>query len=248
MATNYFDMSGKVVLITGATRGLGYAMAMAFADQGADIIVSSRKTDACDAVAAEIETMGRRALAYPCNAGNWDELDGLVDAAYARFGKVDVLINNAGLAPVSPSSAETSESLFDKIVAVNLKGPFRLMALVGPRMVEAGGGSIINITSAGSLRPAPAFAPYAGVKGALNIVTQGLAFEFGPKVRVNAIMPGPFWTDISKSWREEVDKTSRAAVRRIGRPNEIVTTALYLASDHSSFTTGTAIEVSGCDR
>jgi NAD(P)-dependent dehydrogenase (short-subunit alcohol dehydrogenase family) len=248
MPTNYFDMSGKVVLITGATRGLGYAMAMAFADQGADIVVASRKATACRQVADEIEAMGRRALAHACNTGNWDELDGLVEAAYSQFGKVDVLINNAGIAPTAPSSLETTEALFDKILAVNLKGPFRLMALVGPRMADAGVGSIINITTAGALRPTPPIVPYAASKRGLEVATQGVAFEYGPKVRVNAIMAGPFWTDISKSWRDEKNKTSQAAAQRIGKPEEIVTTALYLASDYSSFTTGTIIEVSGCDR
>ena len=245
---NYFDMSGKVVLITGATRGLGYAMAKAFADQGADIVVSSRKLEPCQKAAAEIEAMGRRALPYACHVGYWSEVDGLVDAAYEKFGRVDILINNAGIAPVAPSAAETSEELLDKILAVNFKGPFRLMALVGPRMVAAKRGSIINITSAGSMRPQPSSGPYAGAKGGLNVLTQAFAFEYGPAVRVNAIMAGPFWTDISKSWREEVEQNSRSAVRRIGRPEEIVTTALYLASDRSSFTTGTIIEVSGADR
>lgn len=245
---NYFDMSGKVALITGATRGLGYAMAKAFADQGADIVVSSRKLEPCQQVASEIEAMGRRALPYACHVGHWNEVDGLVNAAYERFGHVDVLINNAGIAPVAPSPIETSEDLIDKILAVNFKGPFRLMALVGPRMVTAKRGSIINITSAGAMRPLPPFAPYAAAKAGLNVLTQALAFEYGPTVRVNAIMAGPFWTDISKSWREEVDQNSKSAMRRIGRPEEIVTTALYLASDRSSFTTGTIIEVSGADR
>ncbi len=243
--TNYFDMSGKIVLITGATRGLGYAMSKAFAELGADIVVSSRKLDDCQKVAKEIETMGRRALPYACHVGKWNELDGLVDAAYDTFGNVDVLINNAGVSPVAPSSFETSEELVDKVLAVNFKGPFRLMALVGPRMVKAGKGCIINVTSAGAVRPEPAFAPYAGAKAGLNIMTHALAFEYGPKVRVNAIMAGPFWTDISKSWREEADKTIDSAARRIGRPDEIVTTALYLASDYSSYTTGAVIEVSG---
>ncbi len=112
-------------------------------------------------------------------------------------------------------------------------------------MAAGAGGSVINVTSMAAVRPEPAFGPYAGAKAGLNALTKAFALEYGPKVRVNAIMAGPFWTDVSKSWREEADRTSTAAVRRIGRPQEIVTTALYLASDQSSFTTGSIVEVSG---
>jgi NAD(P)-dependent dehydrogenase (short-subunit alcohol dehydrogenase family) len=242
---DYFDMTGKVVLVTGGSRGLGLAMVQAFAKQGADIVVSSRHLEDCQRTAAEVESMGRRALAHACHVGRWDDIDRLVTAAYDTFGRVDVLVNNAGIAPVAATSLDTSEELIDKIFAVNFKGPFRLCALVGSRMSAAGKGSIINVTSTGAIRPEPAFAPYAGAKGALNIVTKAFALEYGPAVRVNAIMAGPFWTDISKSWREEVDRNSNSAMRRIGRPEEVVTTALYLASEHSSYTTGAIIEVDG---
>ena len=243
--SDYFDMSGKVVLITGGSRGLGFEMAKGFAAQGADLIVTSRKVDDCREAATAIERMGRRALAVGCHVGRWDEIDRLVAAAYDAFGRVDVLVNNAGIAPVAPSSLETSEDLIDKTFAVNFKGPFRLCALIGSRMAAAGGGSIINVTSTGAIHPEPEFGPYAAAKAALNVVTKSFALEYGPAVRVNAIMAGPFWTDISKSWREEVDKNSTSAMKRIGRPEEIVTTALYLASPKSSYTTGTVIELSG---
>lgn len=242
---DYFDMTGKVVLITGGSRGLGYELAKGFAAQGADLMIVSRKVENCRAVAAEIEAMGRRALAHGCHVGHWNELDGLVEAAYREFGRVDVLINNAGISPVAESSASVSEELIDKILAVNFKGPFRLAALIGERMKAAGKGSIINITSTAAIRPLPEFGPYAGAKAGLNVLTRALSLEYGPAVRVNAIMAGPFWTDISKPWREQADRTSDSAVRRIGRPAEIVTTALYLASDHSSYTTGSIIELSG---
>jgi len=241
----YLDMSGKVVLITGGSRGLGYEMAKGFAEMGADVAITSRKLDACRTVAQEIRAMGRRAFAHACHVGHWNELDGLVDATIAEFGRIDVLINNAGLSPVTGSSLNMTEDLIDKIINVNFKGPFRLMALVGSRMAAGNGGSIINITSTGAIRPVPEYAPYAGAKGGLNIMTRALALEYGPKVRVNAIMAGPFWTDISKAWREEADRNSDSALRRIGRPHEIVSTALYLASDSASFTTGAVIEVSG---
>ena len=241
-------MTGKVVLITGGSRGLGLAMAKGFAENGADLIITSRKLDSCEHAAAEIEKIGRRVLPVACHVGHWDELDRLVDAAYETFGRVDVLINNAGISPVAPSSLETTEEMFDKIVGVNLKGPFRLTALVASRMMQGLGGAVINVTSTGAVRPLPEFVPYAGAKAALNVATKGMALEYGPKVRVNAIMAGPFWTDIAKSWREEADKTSTAAMKRIGRPEEVVTTALYLASDQSSFTTGAIVTVDGGQR
>lgn len=245
MSSNYFDMTGKVVLITGGSRGLGHAMALAFASQGADIIVASRKIEDCEKACREIEGMGRRALAQACNVSSWDDLQRLTDAAYGAFGKVDVLINNAGISPVAPSSLETTEALIDKIMAVNFKGPFRLTSLVGTRMVEAGGGSIINISSIGAIRPTPHIAPYAGAKAGLNAITKAFAQEYAPKVRVNCIMAGPFWTDISKSWREEADRNATNPAGRIGRPHEIVTAALYFGSDASSFTTGSVIAVDG---
>ena len=240
-----FDMTGKVALVTGGSRGLGYEMAKAFARHGADVIVTSRKLEACREVAGEIESMGRRALAHACHVGHWDELAPLVDAAYAAFGRIDVLVNNAGIAPTAPSSLDVTEDLFDKTVGVDFKGPFRLSALVGARMFEAGQGSIINVSSSAAVRPSPVYPVYSGAKAALNILTQCHAMEFGPKVRVNAIQCGPFWTDIAKSWREEADRNSKGALRRIGRPEEIATTALYLASDRSSFTTGAVIQLDG---
>jgi NAD(P)-dependent dehydrogenase (short-subunit alcohol dehydrogenase family) len=240
-----FDMTGKVVLITGGSRGLGYEMAKAFARHGADLIIASRKVETCEEVAGEIRAMGRKALAVGAHVGQWDALPALVEQAYDTFGKVDVLVNNAGIAPTAPRSADITEELFDKTVGVNFKGPFRLSALVGERMVQAGSGSIINVSSTAAVNPGRAYPVYAGAKSALNIMTRCHAFEFGPKVRVNAIMCGPFWTDIAKAWREEADRTSTAALRRIGRPEEIATTALYLASDRSSFTTGTIIQLDG---
>ncbi|MSO76632.1 MAG: glucose 1-dehydrogenase [Alphaproteobacteria bacterium] len=240
-----FDLSGKVALVTGGSRGLGRQIVKAFAEQGADIVVTSRKIENCRAVAGEVEAMGRRALAYGCNVARWAELTGLVDAAYAAFGRIDILVNNAGSSPLAPSSLETSEDLFDKIVALNFKGPFRLMALVGSRMAAGAGGAIINISSAAALRPRPEIAPYAGAKAGLNAITTAFAFEYGPKVRVNGISPGRFLTDISHAWSDEARENSAVALRRAGRPEEIVTAALYLASGHSGFTTGSVISVDG---
>jgi len=246
-AAQLFDLAGKVALVTGGSRGLGREMALAFARSGADVVVASRKLESCRETAAEIEALGRAALAHACHVGAWNEIDGLVEAAYARFGKVDILVNNAGMSPLYPSLDQVSEALWDKVLAVNLKGPFRLSALVGARMQKGGGGSIINVSSIAAERPTPTETPYAAAKAGLNAITVAFAQAYGPKVRVNAIQAGPFLTDISKAWPPQVEEflASRAALARAGRPDEIVGTALYLASDASSFTTGAIIRVDG---
>ncbi|WP_262058853.1 SDR family NAD(P)-dependent oxidoreductase [Streptomyces sp. STR69] len=241
-----FDLSGKVALVTGGSRGLGLAMVRAFATAGADVVIASRKLDACEAVADEVRALGRRALPVAAHVGHWDDLARLADAAYEEFGRVDVLVNNAGMSPLAPSSADTSEELFDKVIGVNFKGPFRLASLVGQRMADSeNGGSIINVSSSGALMPQPRFGPYAGAKAALNALTTVFALEYGPTVRVNTISAGPFLTDIAKSWAEEKRQTTRSAIGRPGQPEEIVSTALYLASDASSYTTGALIRVDG---
>ncbi len=243
-----FKLDGKVALVTGGSRGLGREMVLAFAQAGADVVITSRKLDACQALAAEVEaTTRRRALAYACHVGRWDELPGLVEAAYARFGKVDVLVNNAGIAPVFDHIVNLSEDLFDKVVAVNFKGPMRLTALVGTRMAAGDGGSIINISTIGAVHPRPDILPYAASKAAMNVMTQSFAHIFGPKVRVNCIMPGTFLTDISKAWdMEKFKKRAEAfALKRGGEAHEIVGAALYFASDASSYTTGSILGVEG---
>jgi NAD(P)-dependent dehydrogenase (short-subunit alcohol dehydrogenase family) len=177
--------------------------------------------------------------------GRWSDITALVEQSYAAFGKVDVLINNAGMSPVTTSSVDTSEDLIDKVLALNFKGPFRLSALVGGRMAAGAGGSIINISSIGSIRPRPEYAPYSGAKAALNALTIAHAIEFAPKVRVNAILPGSFRTDIALHWPADKEAKTDAVARRFGEPDEIVSTALYLASPGSAFTTGATIRVDG---
>lgn len=239
-----FDLSGKVALITGGSRGLGREMALAFADAGADVIVSSRKAEACEAVVAEIEVKGRRAAAIPAHAAKWDEMDMLADAAWATFGQLDILVANAGMGPMVPSH-EVSEALFDSVVGLNFKGPFRLMANIAHRMARGEGGTILATSSIASLRPTPQVVPYAGAKAALNAMVSSMAHEYGPNVRINAIAAGPFLTDISKAWTDEARETTSSAIGRPGRPDEIVTSALYLASPASSFVTGTVIRCDG---
>lgn len=245
MSEDPFGLTGKVALITGGSRGLGLQMALAFAAKGADVVIASRKAEACEAAAEQVRALGRRALGVGCHVGEWDALEPLVETAYGQMGQVDILVNNAGMSPLAPSPQETSEALFDKVIDVNFKGPFRLTALVGARMAAGDGGSIINISSVGAIRPEPAFIPYAGAKAALNAMTEGFAKAYGPKVRVNGIMAGPFLTDIAKAWSPEARERAHNALGRPGRPEEIVTAALYLASPRSSFTTGSVIRCDG---
>jgi NAD(P)-dependent dehydrogenase (short-subunit alcohol dehydrogenase family) len=242
-----FDLSGKVALVTGGSRGLGREMALGLAAAGADVVIASRKLDNCRKVAAEVEALGRRALAYSCHVGHWDELPGLVDATYAEFGKLDILVNNAGMSPLYGELSELSERLFDSVVNLNLKGPFRLASLAAPRMIADGGGAIINVSTSGSIRPQPSFLPYAAAKAGLNVVTEALAKAYGPTVRVNTLMPGQFATDVSASW--DMDAVAAGlrshAIPRVAEPKEIVGAALYLASDAASFTTGATLRVDG---
>jgi NAD(P)-dependent dehydrogenase (short-subunit alcohol dehydrogenase family) len=242
-----FDLSGRVTLVTGATRGLGLAIAAAYGSAGADVIVVSRKLDACKRVAAGLRARGIRAAAFACHVGHWHELDGLVEAVYDEFGRIDVLVNNAGMSPLYERLSAVSEQDWDKVIGVNLKGPFRLSALVGERMAAGEGGSIINVSSTGAVRPTADIVPYAAAKAGVNAITIALADAFGPKVRVNAIMPGPFLTSIAKNWDMDVlaERTETFPLRRAGEAREIVGAALYFATDASSFTTGTILTVDG---
>jgi NAD(P)-dependent dehydrogenase (short-subunit alcohol dehydrogenase family) len=246
-AGSLFDLSSRVAVVTGGSAGLGRAMVTAFARAGAEVVVVSRKREACEEVVAEVREGGGSAVARACHVGHWDELEPLVDSIYDEFGRIDVLVNNAGSSPLYGRLSEVSEDLWEKTLALNLKGPFRLSALAGERMAAAGGGSIINVSSVGAVRPTPDIAPYAAAKAGLNAITVAFADALGPKVRVNAIMPGPFLTRISEAWDEDdVDRlTSNLPLGRAGRPEEIVGAALYLASDASSFTTGTVMPVDG---
>ena len=243
-----FELAGRTALVTGGSRGLGRAMAYGLARSGAHVVVASRNADACREFAEELTSVtGVEARGIGAHVGRWDALDGLADDAWDAFGKVDVLINNAGMSPLYDSVTDVSEELFDKVIGVNLKGPFRLTALLGTRMAEGAGGSIINISSMGAVRPRAGILPYAAAKAGLNAITVGFAHAFGPSVRVNAIMAGTFLTDVSKSWDAEAfaKRADAFAAKRGGEPDEIVGAALYLASDLSSYTTGSILTVDG---
>jgi NAD(P)-dependent dehydrogenase (short-subunit alcohol dehydrogenase family) len=243
-----FDLTGKVALVTGGSRGLGREMCLGFAEAGASVAVASRKLDACVELAEEIAArFGVKAAGFASNVSRWQDCDQLVDEVYSTFGTVDVLVNNAGSSPHYPSLAEVGEELFDKVIGLNLKGPFRLAAVIGTRMAAGAGGSIINISSVGAVKPEPNALPYSAAKAGLNAMTVGMAQAFAPKVRVNCIMPGLFLTDISKAWDPEVSARQTAGIPlgRGGEPSEIVGTALYLASPASSYTTGSILAVDG---
>ena len=243
-----FSLEGRVAVVTGGSRGLGREMVLAFAERGADVVIASRKIEACRELAQEVaETTGRRAFPIACHVGHWAQCEELYKATYEEFGRADVLVNNAGLSPLYESVDTITEELYDKVLAINLKGPFRLSALFGTRMAKEQGGSIINVSSSAAVAPSDREITYGAAKAGLNNLTNGLARVFAPKVRVNTIMPGPFGTDISKAWSPEIIQMFERVVpmSRIGKPEEIIGAALYLASDASSFTTGSVIKVDG---
>ncbi|WP_370171129.1 MULTISPECIES: SDR family NAD(P)-dependent oxidoreductase [Hyphomonas] len=244
MTDPLLNFTGKVALITGGSRGLGYQMAIALAERGADIIVASRKLEACEAAADDIRKLGRRALAVAAHCGKWDEIDRLVETAYVEFGRVDILINNAGMGP-RMASHDVPENLYDSVLNLNLKGPYRLASVLGKRMKSQGCGSILNISSVAALQPLAQVVPYSAAKAGLNAMTIGMAKEYAPEVRVNCICAGPFLTDIAEAWTEEARQSADNALGRPGRPEEIVSAALYLLSDAASFSTGSIITVDG---
>jgi NAD(P)-dependent dehydrogenase (short-subunit alcohol dehydrogenase family) len=240
--------TGKVVIVTGGSKGLGRAMALGFAEAGADVVVASRKLEPCQIVAGEVRAIGRRALAVSCHVGDWDQCAALVEATVAEFGRIDVLVNNAGIAPVPPSLIGVTADLFDKTIAVNLKGPLRLTALAAEHMPT--GGSVINISSKASLHPTPFTVVYAAAKAGLNALTKAAAKELGPLgIRVNAIVCGTFDTDSLRaslpSEQMQAQMVSNISLGRIASASEIVGTALYLASDASSYLTGELILLDG---
>jgi hypothetical protein len=248
MTDQGFDLSDRVAVVTGGSRGIGRAVAEGLARAGADVVVASRKLDACVKACTEIEAAtGRLALAVECHIGRWEDCDRLADAVYEHFGRCDVLVNNAGMSPLYDGLPSVTQELYDKVHAVNARGPFRLSALLGSRMAEADGGSIINVTTAGSLRPDASDLPYAMAKASLNALTLGLAGTWAPKVRANLVLPGAFDTDITKAWAPGA--TEQAAfmnpMKRIGQPEDMVGVCVFLASDAASYVNGAQILVDG---
>jgi NAD(P)-dependent dehydrogenase (short-subunit alcohol dehydrogenase family) len=243
-----FDLHGKVAVITGGSRGLGLSIARTFAEHGADLVIASRKLDACAAVAEELRSAYKvRALPLAFHAARWDDSQNLIQATVKEFGRLDVLVSNAGASPLYPSLVEISEELWDKVLGLNLKGPFRLSVLAAEQMIKTGGGSVINVSSIAAVQPNPIEMPYAIAKAGLHAMTGGLSHAFGGKVRFNVIMPGAFLTDISKAWPDELRTHMKNSIPmgRGGEPDEIAGAALYLASSASSYTSGAVIKVDG---
>lgn len=237
-------LEGKVAVVTGGNRGIGRGISEALHSEGATVVLTARDAAAATRAAGEI---GARATGLACDVRDEASVGRLFAEVEKRHGGCDVLVNNAGMSPVYPRPVDVSEDLFDKVIGVNLKGPFRLTAIVGERMMESDGGSIINISSTASERPGANVIPYAAAKAGVNAMTEAFAHAFGPKVRVNCIMPGPFLTDISKAWDMAAfeQQARRFDLRRGGDPEEIVGAALYFATDASSYTTGAILRIDG---
>ena len=251
MTDPLFDLEDRVVLITGGSRGLGRAMSVGLARRGARIVIASRKLDACEELAAEIRRTGGQAHPLACHVGQWESLDRVIDSAASMWGRLDGLVNNAGISPTSPSLLETSETLFDKVIGVNLKGPTRLTALAARAMsCNSSGGSIVNISSLASVKPTPIATVYAAAKAGLNALTAATAVEYAPiGVRVNGIICGTFETDITSGLVGNADLLPDIlrpiALGRIGQPDEIVGAVVYLLSSASSYTTGSVMTIDG---
>jgi len=245
------NLEGKVALVTGGSRGLGRAMVLGLARAGADVVIASRKLAGCERVAADVEAMGRRALAVAAHAGQMESLDALLDAAYARFGRIDILINNAGTNPVTAGLSDLTPELFQKVFEVNTKGPWYLASRAAPRMAQHGGGSVINVISVGGLKPPAYQGFYAGSKAALHALTKVMAAEWAHMgIRVNAIAPGSYHSDlfdVSAAQLPGFEEGSKAACvqKRIAETEEILGPVMYLASDMSSYTTGATLVADG---
>ncbi|HVT19763.1 MAG TPA: glucose 1-dehydrogenase [Mycobacteriales bacterium] len=242
------DLDGKVAVVTGGSRGIGRAVAEGMASAGADVVIASRKLERCEQAAQEIaRATGRHVVPVRCHVGEWSDCDALVDAVYTEFGRCDVLVNNAGMSPRYDDLGSVSQELYDKVHAVNARGPFRLAALLGARMAAAEGGSIINVSTAGSLRPTAVELPYAMAKAGLNALTLALAGAWAPKVRANLILPGAFDTDITLAWPEGFKEQAAAMnpLGRIGRPDDLVGLCVFLASEAAGYINGAQILVDG---
>ena len=249
METADFSLDGKIALITGASRGIGEAIAHTFAKNDAELILVSRKQEALDEVAKAIGENGGKATAIAAHCGRAEEIDKLMERVKSEFGRLDILVNNAGTNIHYGLSTEITELMFDKIMALNVKGPFLLSQHAVRLMRENGGGSIINISSVAGLRSAPSQVVYGMSKFAVVGMTKSMAKEFGrDTIRVNAIAPRLVETRLASALIENPEIYDRFKAShpmgRHGHPHEMAGAALYLASDASSFTTG---EVIVCD-
>ena len=258
MSTNLFDLSGKSVLITGSTKGIGLAMADEMANHGANVVISSRKADVCEQVAANINERlsestrepSNRAVAIPANISHKDQLEKLVEQSRAEFGQIDVLVCNAAVNPYYGPMKDMPDDAFDKILSVNIKSNHWLAHLVLPEMTERNDGSIIIVSSIGGLRGHATLGGYCISKAADLQLVRNLATEYGPhNIRVNAISPGLIKTDFARALWENPEtlakRTEGDPLRRIGEPREVAGAAVFLASSAASFTTGQNFVIDG---
>jgi NAD(P)-dependent dehydrogenase (short-subunit alcohol dehydrogenase family) len=247
-----FDITGKVAIVTGSTKGIGRAMANGLARAGASVVVSSRKQDLCDQVAKQIEAeTGASTIGLACHVGDWAAIPGFVDAVRDRFGRIDVLVNNAAITPTRMTPSEITQDVWRKIFSVNVEGPLRMAQCVAPVMREQGSGSIINIASMAAYSGGTVVCAYGASKAALVNLTKSMAQEFVAwNIRVNVLSPGPFITEMVEGAERNAPGfkdliASGTLMQRIADPSEIVGPVLYLASDASAFVTGDDISVSG---
>ena len=243
-----FDLTGRVAVVTGSTKGIGRAMAAGLAEAGATVVVSSRKQDACDDVATLI---GGGAIGLACHVGEWDAIPAFVEQVVERLGRIDVLVNNAGINPARVAPQDVTLEFWRKLFAVNLEGPLRLAQCIAPRMRDNGGGSIINIATMAAYSGGANVCAYGASKAALVNLTKSMAQAWAPwNVRVNALCPGPFVSEMMEGGERTSPGFKKLVadgtlMKRIADPSEIVGPVLYLASDASSFVTGDEISVSG---
>ena len=245
-----FDLSGKTALITGSSRGIGRAIAMAMATQGARVVVSSRKAEACEEVAAAIRATGGQALAIPCHVGDKAQLRGLVGKTQAAFGSIDILVNNVGANPVLGPLLELSDEAFDRVMTSNVRSALWLSQLVLPAMAARRDGVVIFLSSIAAQRASAGINAYGAAKAALAQLARGLASEWGPhNIRVNCIAPGLIKTDFARAlWEDEARAKARIAetpLGRLGEAEDIAGAAVLLASREGSFITGQTIVIDG---
>lgn len=241
--------NGKVVIVTGGSRGLGRAMSLGFAAEGARVVVASRKIESCESVVRQIEGLGGEALARAAHMGNLSDIDDLIEAAYARFGQVDILVNNAGTNIAFGALSDISPEAFDKMLDVNLKGPWYLASRIAPRMGEQGGGCVINVLSVAALSTPAYSGVYAATKAGLKALTEVMAQEWADwNIRVNALAPGSYHSDLTDGAIEAIPgygegMVAAALIPRVAETEEILNPVFYLASE--SFTTGITLVADG---